>query len=104
MAGLIRPIHLIHRGDDSMQTRQLGNSDLHITPLGIGAWAIGGPGYAFAWGPQNDDDSIRRECEASLRRLRVDTIDLYQLHWPEPDADIEDGWAEMARLKEEGKV
>ena len=48
--------------------------------------------------------SIRRECEASLRRLNLDVIDLYQIHWPEPAADIEEGWAEMARLKEEGKV
>jgi len=49
-------------------------------------------------------DSIRREAEASLRRLKVDVIDLYQMHWPEPDEDIEEGWTEMARLKEEGKV
>lgn len=49
-------------------------------------------------------ESIRRECEASLRRLRVDAIDLYQVHWPDPDPDIEEGWTEMARLKEEGKV
>jgi aryl-alcohol dehydrogenase-like predicted oxidoreductase len=48
--------------------------------------------------------SIRRECEASLRRLKLDVIDLYQIHWPEPDSDIEEGWTEMARLKEEGKV
>ena len=48
--------------------------------------------------------SIRRECEASLRRLKLDVIDLYQIHWPEPDIDIEEGWTEMARLKEEGKV
>ncbi len=48
--------------------------------------------------------SIRRECEDSLRRLGVDVIDLYQIHWPEPDADIEEGWTEMARLKEVGKV
>jgi aryl-alcohol dehydrogenase-like predicted oxidoreductase len=152
-----------------METRQLGKSDLHITVLGIGAWAIGGPGYAFAWGPQNDDDSIaairkaldaginwidtaavyglghseevvaraldglsprphiftkcerawnergeiygslkansvRRECEASLRRLRVDVIDLYQVHWPEPDEDIEEGWETLAELEKEGKV
>jgi aryl-alcohol dehydrogenase-like predicted oxidoreductase len=39
-----------------------------------------------------------------LRRLGVDVIDLYQIHWPDPDADIEEGWTEMARLKEEGKV
>jgi len=49
-------------------------------------------------------ESIRRECEASLRRLQMDVIDLYQIHWPEPDADIEEGWTEMARLREEGKV
>lgn len=47
---------------------------------------------------------IRKECENSLRRLQVDVIDLYQVHWPEPDQDIEEGWTEMARLKEEGKV
>ena len=49
-------------------------------------------------------ESIRRECEASLRRLQMDVIDHYQIHWPEPDADIEEGWTEMARLREEGKV
>ncbi len=49
-------------------------------------------------------DSIRRECESSLRRLQVDVIDLYQMHWPEPDEDIEEGWETMAKLKEEGKV
>jgi aryl-alcohol dehydrogenase-like predicted oxidoreductase len=152
-----------------MQTRPLGNSDLRITPLGIGAWAIGGGGWNGSMGPQNDSDSIpaihaaldhglnwidtaalyglghseemvaralqkwtpkpyvftkcervwderghigaclkaesiRRECEGSLRRLRVDVIDLYQIHWPEPDEDIEEGWAELVRLKEEGKV
>ena len=48
--------------------------------------------------------SIRRECEASLRRLRVDAIDLYQIHWPNPDEDIEEGWETLARLKTEGKV
>ncbi len=49
-------------------------------------------------------DSIRKEVEASLRRLKVDVIDLYQIHWPEPDEDVEEGWATMAKLKEEGKV
>jgi aryl-alcohol dehydrogenase-like predicted oxidoreductase len=49
-------------------------------------------------------DSIRRECEASLRRLRVEAIDLYQVHWPDPDEDIEEGWATLAALKQEGKV
>jgi aryl-alcohol dehydrogenase-like predicted oxidoreductase len=152
-----------------MQTRQLGNSDLRITPIGIGAWAIGGGGWIGSMGPQNDSDSvpamhaaldhginwidtaalyglghseemvaralegytprpyvftkcervwdserrvgaslkadsIRRECEDSLRRLKTDVIDLYQIHWPEPDEDIEEGWTELARLKEEGKV
>ncbi len=152
-----------------MQTKQLGNSDLQITPLGIGAWAMGGSGWAFAWGPQDDADSIaairaaveagwnwidtaavyglghseevvakaveglnprpyiftkcariwdengkigkclkadsvRRECEASLRRLKVDTIDLYQVHWPEPDEEVEEGWTELSKLQKEGKV
>ena len=152
-----------------MQTRKLGNSDLHITPLGIGAWAMGGGGWAFAWGPQDDDesigaihaaldkginwidtaavyglghseevvaralqgrsnrpyvftkceriwgedrqirkslkrDSIMAECEASLRRLQVDAIDLYQIHWPEPDEDVEEGWATLADLQKQGKV
>ena len=49
-------------------------------------------------------DSVRRECEDSLRRLQVDVIDLYQIHWPEPDEDVEEGWATLAKLKEEGKV
>jgi aryl-alcohol dehydrogenase-like predicted oxidoreductase len=152
-----------------MDTRRLGNSDLHITRVGFGAWALGGSGWAFAWGQQEDfdsiaaihaaldrginwidtaavyglghseevvakalagrankpyvftkcartwtaerqitktlkADSIRRECEASLRRLQVDVIDLYQIHWPEPEEDIEEGWTTLARLKEEGKV
>jgi aryl-alcohol dehydrogenase-like predicted oxidoreductase len=152
-----------------MNTKQLGNSDLLITPIGFGAWAIGGGGWEFAWGPQDDRDStaaihealdtginwidtaavyglghseevvaralegvrdrpyvftkcsmvwnehreighslkadsIRRECEASLRRLRVDAIDLYQIHWPDPEEDIEEGWATLAALQREGKV
>jgi len=49
-------------------------------------------------------DSVRRECDASLKRLGVDVIDLYQIHWPQPDEDIEEGWTEMARLREQGKV
>ena len=49
-------------------------------------------------------DSIHRECEASLRRLGVDVIDLYQIHWPEPDEDIEEGWTAMAELQAAGKV
>jgi len=49
-------------------------------------------------------DSIKRECEASLRRLKVDVIDLYQIHWPEPDEDVEEGWSALAELRKEGKV
>jgi aryl-alcohol dehydrogenase-like predicted oxidoreductase len=152
-----------------MEKRRLGNSDMEITRIGIGAWAMGGGGWAFAWGPQDDSESVaaihtaldkglnwidtaavyglghaeevvaralegrasrpyvftkceriwnekgeiskslsresvRRECEASLRRLRLDVIDLYQIHWPEPEADIEEGWSAMAELQREGKV
>lgn len=152
-----------------METRQLGSSDLHITRIGFGAWAVGGCGWYGSMGPQNEDDSvpaihaaldrginwidtaalyglghseevvaralqgrspcpyvftkcarvwdanrnvgasmkaesIRRECEESLRRLKTDVIDLYQIHWPEPDEEIEEGWAELARLNKEGKV
>jgi aryl-alcohol dehydrogenase-like predicted oxidoreductase len=151
-----------------MKTKRLGNSDLNITPIGFGAWAIGGSGWEFGWGEQDDKasitaihralelgvnwidtaavygtghseevvaaalkswsgpqpfvftkcgllwdnegyvhrslkaDSIRRECENSLRRLKVDRIDLYQVHWP--SEDLEEGWSEMARLQKEGKV
>ncbi|MBA2377631.1 MAG: aldo/keto reductase [Rubrobacter sp.] len=49
-------------------------------------------------------DSVKKECEDSLRRLQADSIDLYQIHWPSPDDDIEEGWEAMAELKEEGKV
>ncbi len=152
-----------------MEMRKLGNSDMEISVIGMGAWAIGGGGWEFAWGPQDDRDSlaalregldrginwidtaaayglghseevvarvleglkprpyvftkcslvwnergeighslkadsIRRECEASLRRLKLDVIDLYQIHWPIPDEDIEEAWTEMANLKDEGKV
>lgn len=152
-----------------MQKKQFGNSDMMITPLGVGAWAMGGGGWQFAWGPQDDQssieaihaaldtginwidtaavyglghseevvaralegrstrpyiftkcervwdadgkisgclkrESIRREMEASLRRLKVDVIDLYQIHWPQPEEDIEEGWAALAELKKEGKA
>jgi aryl-alcohol dehydrogenase-like predicted oxidoreductase len=153
-----------------MHLRLLGDSDLNITPLGFGAWAVGGP-WQFGWGAQDDADSvaaihqalelginwidtaavyglghseevvrralaewngarpyvftkcgmlwdekgeigyslraasIRHELEASLRRLGVDVIDLYQIHWPADDADeTDEGWATLAKLKEEGKV
>jgi aryl-alcohol dehydrogenase-like predicted oxidoreductase len=149
------------------QTKQLGNSDLQLTAIGFGAWAIGGGDWQYAWGPQDDEDSIdaihkaidsgmnwidtaavyglghseeivgkafksvsarpyvftkssmtwgedrkivqtmkkiREEVEGSLRRLQVDVIDLYQVHWPVPDEELEDGWGTMADLKQEGKV
>jgi len=152
-----------------MQTRNLGNSGLKITPIGIGAWAMGGGQWAFSWGAQDDNASIaaihtaldagvnwidtaavyglghseevvgrairgrsqrpyiftkcsrvwnekgeighslksasiRNELEASLRRLALDVIDLYQIHWPQPDEDIEEGWRTLAELQKEGKV
>jgi aryl-alcohol dehydrogenase-like predicted oxidoreductase len=152
-----------------MKTRQLGRTDMEITPIGFGSWAIGGGGWIAGWGPQDDQqainamkraldlglnwidtaavyglghseelvgraikgreqrpyvftkcsrlwnnegdvysglkaDSIKREAEASLKRLQVDVIDLYQMHWPSPEQDIEEGWTAMAQLKEEGKV
>ena len=49
-------------------------------------------------------DSVRKECEASLRRLNVDVIDLYQIHWPEPPEDIDEGWQAVQKLKKEGKI
>jgi aryl-alcohol dehydrogenase-like predicted oxidoreductase len=150
-----------------MQTRKLGNSDMHITPVGYGAWAVGGSGWDFAWGAQDDDDSIgaihrslelgvnwidtaavygighseeivalalrewkgrrpyvftkcamrwdkngrvtkvhsaasiRQECEDSLRRLQVDVIDLYQIHWPPEDngPGLEESWSTLAALR-----
>ncbi len=155
-----------------METRRLGNSDLQITRVGYGAWAVGGGGWQFGWGPQDDDDSvaaihrslelgvnwvdtaavyglghseevvaralrdwkgprpyvftkcamrwdkdgritkvhsaesIRQECEDSLRRLHVDVIDLYQIHWPPEDngPGVEESWRTMAALQKEGKV
>jgi aryl-alcohol dehydrogenase-like predicted oxidoreductase len=152
-----------------LQTTQLGTTGLAITRVGFGAWAIGGGGWQFGWGPQEDDestaaihhalergvnwidtaaaygfgrserivgralaglterpyvftkasllegpgrrvvhslrrDSILREAEASLDRLGIDAIDLYQLHRPIPEADIEEGWAALAELKEQGLV
>ncbi|HET8909092.1 MAG TPA: aldo/keto reductase [Ktedonobacterales bacterium] len=152
-----------------METRPFGKTGMEITPIGFGAWAIGGGNWEFGWGSQDDQqsiaaihraldlginwidtaavyglghseemvaraldgmsqrpyvftkcsmiwndqrevghslkrDSLRRELEASLRRLRVDAIDLYQIHWPSPDPEIEEGWAALAEFKREGKV
>jgi len=150
-----------------MNITQLGTSDLWLTPIGFGSWAVGGNGGAFSWGPQDDAASIaairkaidlgmnwidtapiygfghseeivgkavkeshvkpfiftkcgmvwnekgeikrtllevRREVEASLRRLQVDVIDLYQIHWPVEGEDVLDAWRTMAALQKEGKV
>ena len=160
-----------------MKTRQLGQSDLNITRIGVGAWAIGGGKWEFGWGPQDDQqsiaairaaldlginwidtaaayglghsetivgraiqglgrrpyiftkcslvwddtgqishnlqaDSIRRECEASLKRIGVDAIDLYQIHWPAwkggPESaspgSIEEAVGALAKLREQGKL
>jgi aryl-alcohol dehydrogenase-like predicted oxidoreductase len=155
----------------NLQKRAFGKTGMEITEIGFGSWAIGGSGWAAAWGPQDDEeavgaikravelgmnwidtaavyglghseelvaqalkgvpeadrpyvftkcalvwdensevhnslkaDSVKRECEDSLRRLQTDVIDLYQVHWPNPDEDIEEGWTAMAELKDEGKV
>jgi len=153
---------------DIMQTRKLGHTDLELTTVGLGTWAMGGP-WEFGWGPQDDGeaiaaiqaaletginwidtapayglghseelirealkqrsekpvvatkcgilwnqkrekvtclkrDSVRQECHASLKRLGIEVIDLYQMHWPDPDEDVEQAWEEMARLCREGKV
>ena len=152
-----------------MEKRRLGNSDLDITRIGFGAWAIGGGGWQFGWGPQDDKesiaaihaglekglnwidtaaiyglghseemvaealkgvtnkpyvftkcsmiwndkgeisrslkaDSLKAEVEASLKRLKVETIDLYQVHWPNPAEDIEEGWRTLADLQQQGKL
>jgi aryl-alcohol dehydrogenase-like predicted oxidoreductase len=154
-----------------LQTNPLGTTGLAITRVGFGAWAIGGGGWEFGWGPQDDQasieaiqralslgvnwidtaaaygfgrservvgqaiaglagderpyvftkcsllegpdrrvvhslkrDSVLREAHASLERLGVDAIDLYQIHWPVPEADIAEGWAALAELKEQGLV
>jgi aryl-alcohol dehydrogenase-like predicted oxidoreductase len=159
-----------------LPTRQLGSTDLNITRVGFGAWATGGGGWAFGWGPQDDDQSIaamnralelgvnwidtaavyglghseevvgrvlkqrkgadspyvftkcglvwdakdrtkeprriltpasiRKECEASLRRLGIERIDLYQFHWPDDDSgtSVEESWRMMVQLQAEGKV
>jgi aryl-alcohol dehydrogenase-like predicted oxidoreductase len=158
----------------ALKKRPLGSSGIEITTVGLGTWAIGGGGWLFGWGQQDDDASvaairhgvelginwidtaaiyglghseevvrqavaeipasqrpliftkcgltadrnkpfepprrdlrpgtIRRECEASLRRLGVERIDLYQFHWPDESTRVEDSWGEMKRLVEAGKV
>jgi len=152
-----------------MQTRKLGWTDLNLTTIGFGTWALGGGDWKWSWGAQNDPESlaaisrgielginwidtapvyglghseqvvgqalkklgrrpivatkcslvwdkdknisgclkkasVRAEAEASLKRLGVDVIDLYQIHWPNPDEDVEEGWSAIADLVKEGKV
>jgi aryl-alcohol dehydrogenase-like predicted oxidoreductase len=152
-----------------MQPRQLGNSDLQLTRIGLGTWAMGGGDWKFGWGPQDDHESIRTihraldlginwidtapayglghceevvgralagigrrpivatkcgrvwdeqrqlsprlkaqsiraEVEASLKRLRTEVIDLYQVHWAQPDEDIEEAWTAIADIVRQGKV
>ncbi|MGC9158055.1 MAG: aldo/keto reductase [Terracidiphilus sp.] len=155
---------------NTQSLRALGNSDLQLTPIGFGAWAIGGGNWEFGWGPQDDSESraaihraldlgvnwidtaavyglghseeivgravrefsgskpliftkcsmrwhadrtiyrslkaasLAEELEGSLRRLGVETIDLYQIHWPDPAAEIEEGWEALARFREQGKI
>ena len=147
----------------------LGNSDLHLTSIGFGAWAIGGGNWEFGWGAQDDAASIEaihaaldvgvnwidtaavyglghseevvakavkglsekpliftkcsmrwdaerkiyrslkaasvaEELENSLRRLDVEAVDLYQVHWPNPEEELEEGWTELAKLQKQGKI
>ena len=154
----------------SMTTlRTLGDSDLKLTPIGFGAWAVGGGDWKFAWGPQDDNesvaairraldlginwidtaavyglghseqivaravkdsghkpyiftkcsrlwnpdgsiysalkpDSLKQELHDSLRRLGVETIDLYQIHWPSPEEDIETAWEALSHFQQQGKI
>jgi aryl-alcohol dehydrogenase-like predicted oxidoreductase len=85
----------------AIKTTQLGRTGLEITRVGFGAWAIGGGGRVVN---RLGRGSIRREAEASLARLGVDAIDLYQVHWPNPDPDIEEAWSAFAELKRDGLV
>lgn len=164
----------IYSGDmagtaSSPKLRILGNSDMALTPIGFGAWAIGGGDWQYSWGPQDDKDSIAaihkaldmginwidtaavygldhseevvakalkaasrkpyvftkcslrwredrsiynslkaaslaEELDASLRRLQVEAIDLYQVHWPNPEGEIEEGWEALEKFRKQGKV
>ena len=86
-------------GETAMQTRRLGNSDLHVTPIGFGAWAIGGGGWAFGWGPQDDADSVATIREAlDLGINWIDTAAVYGLgHSEEVVAQALDGVSQAGR-------
>ncbi len=153
----------------SVERRKLGSSDLELTTIGLGTWALGGGNWEYGWGAQDDTDSIntihraldlgmnwldtaavyglgrseevvgkalkdrrdrvivatkcgqrwnedgstyrnsepknlRQEVEDSLRRLQTDYIDLYQIHWPDPNTPVEESWETMASFVKEGKV
>ena len=160
----------IHRTKAEMETKTLGNSDMELTAIGFGAWAVGGGEYAYGWGSQEDTESIaamqkaidmgvnwidtaaiyglghseevvgkalremqgeipyvftkcslrwnekreiyssmtvegvRYEVEQSLKRLGIETIDLYQIHWPQPEEEIEEGWGALQDLIKDGKI
>src|SRR6184192_2161036 len=65
---------------EEMQKKRLGNSDLDITPIGVGAWALGGGGWAFAWGPQDDDQSVAAIRAAQGAGVNwIDTAAVYGL-------------------------
>jgi len=152
-----------------MKTRKLGWTDLNLTTIGLGTWAMGGGDWSFSWGPQDDAESldaisraierginwidtapvyglghseeivgkalkqlperpiiaskcgiawdekrqssrqlkgenIRREVEDSLKRMGIDVIDLFQIHWPDPEPEIEDAWQQISNMVKEGKV
>jgi len=152
-----------------MQTRKLGNTDLNLTTIGLGTWAIGGGDWEYGWGKQEDKESlltieralevginwidtapvyglgyaekligqslkeigerpiiatkcgrtwnskneivpkltaesVQAEIDASLRRLQIDVIDLYQIHWPQPESEIEEAWEAIAKAAEAGKI
>lgn len=169
MATITSAVNSGTKSANQFATKVLGKSDLHLTPIGYGAWAIGGGNWEFGWGSQDEGEavaaiqraldsglnwidtaavyglghseevvgkairgratrplvftkcsmrwdadrkiyrslkkvSLQEELEGSLRRLGVDAIDLYQIHWPNPEDEIEEGWETLARFKEQGKV
>ena len=152
-----------------MKTRKLGNTDVELSVIGFGTWAIGGGDWGMGWGDQDEKDSIAailegldqginwidtahaygfgesetavgkavkeyggdvfiatkcgvlpkedrtpyrfisrdtifEEVEGSLKRLQTDCIDLYQIHWPEPQENVEEGWQALLDLQSQGKI